>query len=178
MHANPFPLSQNHATELLELIHSDVHDIGIVSPSGYIYWISFIDDHCRFKVLVPMKHKSDAFKSFKAYAENKTRKQIKQFRIDKGGEYMSNEFSSYLEACGIKRQFTCRNRPQQNGVAERANRLFAERIVALLNESGLSKRFWVECLAALVHVLNICPTSALLDKTPHKIWHQCYGVRL
>ena len=46
IHSNPFPLSQNCATELLELIHSDVHDIGIVSPSGYRYWISFIDDHC------------------------------------------------------------------------------------------------------------------------------------
>ena len=174
MHSNPFPLSQNRAKELLELIHTDVHEIGVTSPSGYKYWISFIDDHCRFKILVPMKRKSDAlaaFKSFKAYAENKTGKRIKCLRIDKGGEYMSNEFSSYLDACGIVRQYTCRNRPQQNGVAERANRLFAERIVALLNESGLSKMFWVECLAALVHVLNICPTSALLGKTPHEIWH-------
>ena len=42
MHANPFPLSENHATELLELIHSDVHQISITSPSGYNYWISFI----------------------------------------------------------------------------------------------------------------------------------------
>ena len=174
MCANPFPLSQNHATELLELIHSDVHQIGVVSPSGYNYWISFIDDYSKFKLLVPLKHKSDAlaaFKSFKAYAENKTGKRIKCLRDDKGGEYMSNEFNSFLDAHGIERQHTCRNRPQQNGVAERANRLFAERIVALLNESGLSKKFWVECLAALVHVLNVCPTSALAGKTPYEVWN-------
>ena len=175
MHANPFSPSKNRATELLELIHTDVHQIGITSPSGYNYWISFIDDHCRFKVLIPMKRKSDAFtafKSFKAYAENKIGKKIKCLRIDKGGEYMSNEFGSYLDACGITRQYTCRNRPQQNGVAERANRLFEERIVALLNESGLSKKFWVECLAALVHVLNACPTSALVGKTPFEVWNK------
>ena len=174
MHANPFTPSQHRATELLELIHTDVHEIGVTSSAGYNYWISFIDDHCRFKVLVPMKRKSDAFsafKSFKAYAENKTGKKIKCLRIDKGGEYMSNEFGSFLDACGIVRQYTCRNRPQQNGVAEWANRLFAERIVALLNESGLSKKFWVECLAALVHVLNACPTSALVGKTPSEVWH-------
>jgi hypothetical protein len=47
----------------------------------------------------------------------------------------------YMDACGIVREHTCRNRPQQNGVAERANRVFAERIVALLEESGLSKQF-------------------------------------
>ena len=174
MHANPFTPSQHRATELLELIHTDVHEIGVTSSSGYNYWISFIDDHSQFKVLVPMKRKSDAFsafKSFKAYAENKTGKKIKCLRIDKGGEYMSNEFGSFLDACGIVRQYTCRNRPQQNGVAEWANRLFAERIVALLNESGLSKKFWVECLAALVHVLNACPTSALVGKTPSEVWH-------
>ena len=46
MHANPFTLSEHRATELLELIHTDVHEIGVTSPSGYNYWISFIDDHC------------------------------------------------------------------------------------------------------------------------------------
>ena len=106
MHANPFPLSQNRAKELLELIHSDVHEIGVTSPSGYNYWISFIDDHSRYKVLVPLKRKSDAlmaFKSFKAYAENQTGRTIKCLRDDKGGEYMSNEFNSFLDAFGIVR---------------------------------------------------------------------------
>ena len=163
MHANPFPLSENCATELLELIHSDVHQIGITSPSGYNYCFSFIDDFSRYKVLVPLKQKSDAFtafKSYKAYAEKQLGESIKCLRDDKGGEYMSNEFNNYLDTCGIVRQHTCRTRPQQNGVAEKANKLFAERIVAL-NESGLSKKFLVEGLAALVHVLNVCPTSAL-----------------
>ena len=85
---------------------------------------------------------------------------------------MSKAFQDYLDECGIVREHTCRNRPQQNGVAERANRVFAERIVALLEESGLSKKFWAECLAALVHVLNRCPTSAVLDKTPYETWHR------
>ena len=39
-------------------------------------------------------------------------------------------------------------------------------------ESGLSKKFWVECLAALVHVLNVCPTSALVGKTPYEVWNR------
>jgi len=174
MHANPFPSSNTRATELLELIHSDTHDVGVMSSSGYKYWVSFIDDFSRFKVLIPMKHKSDtlsAFKQFKAYAENLTGKRIKGFRDDKGGEYRLNEFNKLLESNGITRQHTCRNRPQQNGVAERANRLFSERIVSLLNESGLPEKFWVECLASLVHVTNLCPTSALVGKTPHEIWY-------
>jgi hypothetical protein len=53
MHANPFPSSEHHATEVLELIHSDVHQIGVTSHGGYKYWVSFIDDCSRFKVLYP-----------------------------------------------------------------------------------------------------------------------------
>ena len=174
MHANPFPSSEHRATEVLELIHTDVHEIGVSSHGGFNYWVAFVDDHARFKVLYPMKNKSDTFscfKRFKAYAENLTGKKIKRLRDDKGGEYMSNEFQNLLDECGIVREHTVRNRPQQNGVAERCNRLFSERIVALLEESGLSKKFWAECLAALVHVLNRCPTSAVVGTTPYEKWH-------
>ena len=82
-----------------------------------------------------MKKKSETFscfKRFKAWAENLTGKKIKRFRDDKDGEYMSKEFQNFLDEYGISREHTVCNRPQQNGVAEQANRLFAERIVALL----------------------------------------------
>ena len=172
MHANPFPLSDNRAIEVLELIHSDLHYVGVTSHGGYNYWITFIDDCSSFKAVVPLKRKSDAFdafKRFKAYAENQTGKRIKKFRCDKGGEYMSNEFIAFLDSCGIVKQYTVRNRPQQNGVAERANRT---RITAMLNESGLSKRYWAECLAALVHLLNCCSTAVLMNATPHEVWYK------
>ena len=175
MHANPFPSSENRATELLGLIHSDLHYVGTTSHSGYDYWITFIDDSGRFKAVVPLKRKSDAlnaFKTYKAWSENQTGKKIKRFRCDKGGEYMSNEFIAFLDAHGIEKQYTTRNRPQQNGVAERANRTLAERITAMLNESGLSKRYWPECLAALVHVLNRCPTAILSNVTPYEVLYK------
>jgi len=80
MHANPFPSSEHCATEVLELIHSDVHQIGVTSYGSYKYWVSFIDDCSHFKVLYPMKKKSETFscfKKFKAWAENLTGKKIK-----------------------------------------------------------------------------------------------------
>ena len=114
MHANPFPSTEHRATKLLELIHSDVHDVGVSSISGYRYWVTFIDDYSRFRMVIPMKKKSDtfdAFKRYKAWAENSTGTKIKVFRCDKGGEYISNEFIGFLNAHGIERQYSCRNRP-------------------------------------------------------------------
>src|SRR5215510_55733 len=116
MHANPFPPSEHRAVQPLELIHTDTHYVGITSQSGFQYWVVFIDDYTRFRVAVPMRQKSDtfgAFKRFKAYAENQTGYKIKALRDDKGGEYMSNEFQVYLDECGIVRDHTVRNRPQQ-----------------------------------------------------------------
>ena len=49
---------------------------------------------------------------------------IKVLREDKGGEYMSKEFDDFCAEHGIQRQHSVRARPQQNGVAERANRTY------------------------------------------------------
>ena len=91
MHANPFPSSQWRARRPLEL----VQQVPYPSFSGFRYWVTFIDDYSRFRFVLPIKAKSDvfeAFKNFKAYAENQSGHRIKILRDDKGGEYMSNAF--------------------------------------------------------------------------------------
>lgn len=171
MHANPFPSSEYRASQPLELVHSDLHQLKDTSIKGFKYWITFIDDYSRFKVVIPLKLKSGAlaaFKDYKAWAENQTGRTIKGCRCDKGGEYMSNEYINYLNSLGIYKQYTVRNRPQQNGVAEHANRTLAERITAMLDEASVSRAYWVECLAALVHVHNRCESSAV-EKTPYEM---------
>ena len=93
MHANPFPISQSRASRPLQLIHSNMHGPVKVSTSqGYRFWITFIDDHSRFKAVYLLKRKSEAFaafKQFKAWAENATGQRFGMLRDDKGGEYMS-----------------------------------------------------------------------------------------
>jgi hypothetical protein len=84
---------------------------------------------------------------------------------------MSNAFHDFTTQCGIERQHTVRARPQQNGVTERANRVLYERLTTMLDESGLPKAFWGECLAALVHVWNRYPTEAVRSATPYELWH-------
>lgn len=175
MHSTPFPSSDTCANEVLDLIHSDVHDVGVASPSGYRYWITFIDDKSRFRAVLLLKKKSEAFgafKQFKAWAERVTGRKIRMIRHDKGGEYISKEFEQYLKDCGIEVQRTARNRPQQNGVAERANRTMEELLTAVLKDSGLPRWFWAECLAALVYVWNWCPTAAVVNSTPYQLWYK------
>jgi transposase InsO family protein len=172
MHADPFPTSHSRATRPLQLVHSDVHGpVKVSTNQGYRFWVSFIDDFSRFKAVYLLKHKSEtfaAFKQFKSWAENVTGERLGSLRDDKGGEYMSREFEAFCIDHGIQRQHTVRNRPQQNGVAERANRSMEEGVISMLYESGVPLSFWGEALSSFIHVSNRFTTAALQGVTPHE----------
>ena len=110
MNANPFPSSTTRATKPLELIHTDLHGpFKVRTMSGYRYWITFIDDYTRFRAVIFLKSKNEAFTAFqryKAYAENHLDAKIQCMRIDKGGEYMSKQFIDFMLNHGITCQYT------------------------------------------------------------------------
>src|SRR5260221_5159910 len=84
-------------------------------------------------------------------------------------EYMSNTFIKFTDECGIHRHHTTQNRPQQNGVTEKANRTMADDISAMLFEAKLPPSLWEEALTAQMHL----PTSSLKGMTPHEAWYKC-----
>jgi len=142
MHARPFSSTGTITTGVLDLIHSDLVQMPTASMSGYRYFIAFHDDTSSYHAGYPLKKKSEAFNAFltfTAYVENQTGRKIKAFQDDKGGEFMSNKFTDFITKAGIAPRHTTRNRPQQNGVAERAR---------------LPYLFWVECLTSFIHVWN------------------------
>ena len=87
---------------------------------------------------------------------------------DGGGEYFSNEFSSFLKKHGIQRQFSCRYTPQQNGVAERKNMHIAEVARALMAEKNMPHCYWAEAVSRAVYIMNRTPTAAVHDVTPEE----------
>jgi transposase InsO family protein len=115
MHANPFPISQFRASRPLQLVHSDVHGpVKVSTNQGYRFWITIIDDHSCFKGVYLLRHKSEAFatfKQFKAWAENVTGQRLGTLHDDKGGEYMSRDFEAFCIDHGIQRQHTVWNHP-------------------------------------------------------------------
>jgi GAG-pre-integrase domain len=176
MNANPFPSSTTRATKPLELIHTDLHGpFRTQTMSGYLYWITFINSCTSFRAVMFLKAESaafEAFKQYKAYAENHLGAKILCMQIDKGGEYMSTAFINYMLEHEITRQYTVQVRPQQNGIAERANQTIQEHVVAMLNKSGLPALFLGQAVAAYVHIWNHCSTTHLTaDTTPYELWH-------
>ena len=60
--------------------------------------------------------------------------------------------------------------PQQNGVAERANRTIVEMARSMIYGQKLGLEFWAEAVSNAVYICNRCPTSAVNGKTPHEAW--------
>jgi hypothetical protein len=53
---------------------------------------------------------------------------------------------------------TVRNWPQQNGVAERANRVLEKHTTSMLEQVGLPDSFRAEAVGAYVHICNMIHT--------------------
>ena len=162
------------ATKVLELVHTDVcGPMKTMSMGGARYFLTFIDDYSRKIWLYPLKAKSECFekfKEFKVLVEKQAECDIKGLRSDNGGEYTSNVFEMYLKLHGIVHQTSTPHTPQQNGVAERANRTLVEMARSMLHAQKLGLEFWAEAVTNAVYIRNRCPTSAVQGKTPQEAW--------
>ncbi|TPX57274.1 hypothetical protein PhCBS80983_g03972 [Powellomyces hirtus] len=83
---------------------------------------------------------------------------------------MSNLLRDHFKEKGTQHQRSSVNTPQQNGVAERANRTLVEMGRCLLKQSGLDKRFWGEAIMTAVYLRNRSPTVAC-PKMPYEMFH-------
>ena len=176
MHRLPHtPLKGIRSTEKLQLVYTDVcGPMQTQSFGGSRYFITFTDDYSRYSRSYFMTHKSESFgkfKEFKATAEKETGLNIKAIRADRGGEFMSEEFRSYLGEHGIKQESTAAYSPQQNGVAERLNRTLGEAARSMMIHAGLSNAYWAEAVSTATYLKNRIVTSALKNGiTPYQMW--------
>ena len=127
----PFPQQAEFRSQKLgELTITDVW--GPASPtswSGMQYNIIFIDDCTRNCLCAQIKEKSEATTKLKQYLmliERQYGYIAKKIRMDKGREYLTNEFTTWCANKGIIIETTALYSPSQNSVAEQFNRTLIE----------------------------------------------------
>jgi transposase InsO family protein len=153
-------------------VHTDVwgpsstHSLG-----GRRYYVSFTDDATRYTRLQVLKTKDEAFeayKSFAAWAQTQHGVHIRRLYSDRGGEFLSNQFTAYLRQQGTERRLTTADTPQHNGVAESLNHRLMERTCAILHHADLPKYLWAEAIQFAVWLKNCTSTKTLGVSTPHE----------
>ena len=97
------------AKECLELVHTNVcGPFNVYAWEKYEYFITFMDDYPKFGYVYLMHRKFDAydkFIEFKAGLENQLGKHIKTLQSDRGSEYLSSHFHSFLKKHEILSQW-------------------------------------------------------------------------
>ena len=66
MHRSPFPVGRTRATQIGQLIHSDVcGPMQVSTPKGYRFFVLFTDDFSGWRVVYFLKEKSEVPDHFK-----------------------------------------------------------------------------------------------------------------
>ena len=158
MTKTPFTGFPKRASDLLELIHTDVcGPMSSTARRGFQYFITFTDGLSRYGYVYLMRHKSETFEKFKEFqneVENQCVKKITALRSDRGCEYLNHEFSGHLKSCGIVPQLTPPGTPQRNGVFERRNRTLLDMVQSMMSQSDLPLSFWGYALETAAFTLN------------------------
>ena len=174
MTKTPFIGKGARVEELLGLIHSDVcGPMSTHARGGYSYFVTFIDDFSRFGYVYLIKNKSEVFEKFVEYkteVEKQLGKSIKCLRSDRGGEYLSSEFLTFMKDHGILSQLTPPYTPQHNGVAERRNRTLLDMVRSMMCSVELPLSFWGYALETASYLSNRLPSKSV-SSTPYQLWY-------
>ena len=121
------------------------HTINPIEYDGSKYGLLLTDDATRATTVVLLIEKSQVKVELPKHTENMQIQYgitIQAFRSDNGGEYIDKDLQAWASKKGIKWQFTVPYNPDQNGVLERANRAFEEKLQSMIIDSCVSKRLW------------------------------------
>ncbi|CAI7734638.1 unnamed protein product [Closterium sp. NIES-53] len=160
----PFSSSEATAKVPLDEVVMDVVGPLKLGAAGAEYFLTIVDVYTRMAWVYVLSKKSDVAETVKTdwlpMVERQQDRLVKAIRTDRGGEFLSKDFSLWLKKNGIRHSLTMPYSPAMNSIAERANRTITETTRGLLIEAGLPDYFWPDavrsaCVAknrALTHV--------------------------
>ena len=141
-----------------EVVHSDVVGPLPVSTEGSRYIVTLQDQYSRLLHVTGVSTKAEAATVVERYKSDPLvvkhfRKGVERLHTDGGGEYENVDV--------IDPTKTTPHTPEHNPFSERINRTILEPIRVLLEQSGLSEKYWEFALMHVAYIKNRVPHSAL-----------------
>ncbi|CAI7791134.1 unnamed protein product [Closterium sp. NIES-53] len=146
-----------------------------LGAAGAEYFLTIVDVYTRMTWVYVLSKKSDLTETVKTdwlpMVERQQDRLVKAIRTDRGGEFLSKEFSLWLKKNGIRHSLTMPYFPVMNGIAERANRTITETARGLLIEAGLPEYFWPDAVRSVCVAKNRALTHVGAEKwVPYVEW--------
>ncbi|CAI7758290.1 unnamed protein product [Closterium sp. NIES-53] len=150
-----YPFSSSEATAKAPLDEVVMDGVGPLKlgAAGAEYFLTIVDVYTLMTWVYVLPKKSDVAETVKTdwlpMVERQQDRLVKAIRTDRGGEFMSKEFSLWLKKNGIRHSLTMPYSPAMIGIAERANRTITETARGLLIEAGLPDYFWPDAMRSV-----------------------------
>ncbi|CAI7812042.1 unnamed protein product [Closterium sp. NIES-53] len=171
----PFSSSEATAKAPLDEVVMDVVGPLKLGAAGAEYFLTIVDVYTRMTWVYVLSKKSDVAETVKTdwlpMVERQQDRLVKAIRTDRGGEFLSKEFSLWLKKNGIRHSLTMPYSPAMIGIAERANRTITETARGLLIEAGLPDYFWPDAVRSACVAKNRALTHVGAEKwVPYVEW--------
>jgi transposase InsO family protein len=157
----------------LELLHMDLFGpTTYKSLGGNLYCLVIVDDYSRYAWTFFLKDKGKMvgiFKTFIKKAQNEFKSSVVKVRSDSGMEFNNTQVEEFCDKFGINHEFSSTYTPQQNGVVERKNKTLITLARAMLDDYGISQRFWGEATNTACHASTQVYLHRFLKKTPYEL---------
>jgi transposase InsO family protein len=111
----------------------------------------------------------DIFKKFSTRAQNEFGSSMVKIRSDNESEFRNTRVEEYCDGEGIKHEFSSTYTPEQNGVVERKNKTLITLARAMLDDNGVSQRFWTEGINTSCHASKRVHLHRLMMKTLYEL---------
>ncbi|CAI7890089.1 unnamed protein product [Closterium sp. NIES-54] len=141
-----FPNKCSDAKEALVVVHIDLcGPFRVAAKDGSLYFLLLKDHHTQFVWVMPVAKKSDVLREFQKWlvlVERHAKKSVLMLRSDRGGEFLGQAFTDFVDGKGIVQDLTCPYTPQQIGMAEREMRTAVESVRTMLLHMGAQHNWW------------------------------------
>ncbi|CAI7874543.1 unnamed protein product [Closterium sp. NIES-53] len=171
----PFSSLEATAKAPLDEVVMDVVGPLKLGAAGAESFLTIVDVYTRMTWVYVLSKKSDVAETVKTdwlpMVERQQDRLVKAIRTDRGGEFLSKEFSLWLKKNGIRHSLTIPYSPAMNGIAGQANRTITETARGLLIEAGLPDYFWPDAVRSACVAKNRALTHVGADKwVPYVDW--------
>ena len=122
--------------------------MGPITPEalgGYKYASKISVEHTKWTEIYLLESKGDALDSSQSFVQSvviPSGSRVERLGVNKGDEYISNEYKGYCLRKGVSLKYASTNTPQQIGMSERFGRTLAAMARCLLADSGLPRFLW------------------------------------
>ncbi|KRZ26987.1 Retrovirus-related Pol polyprotein from transposon TNT 1-94 [Trichinella pseudospiralis] len=144
----------------------------VTSLGGSKYFLVFKDDFSRYRRVFFLKRKDDVAQCLETFLnESRSAGNTVECILSDGGlEFNNAHVKEILQRRGIAMRTAMPYTSEQNGVAERENRILVETGRSMLHSKDLPLSLWVEAVNTACHVLNRTGPTTVKGKSPMELW--------